>query len=365
MTATSNFLRDNTKPLYQPWREEAFLADEYVRALTPIQRWMYRTLLQSAFICSTRPYLPDDDSRLWALAGCESKEQWNDHKEPIRAIFTPDVIDGVAVLRQKRVLEDWQRMQRARNARHESASIAGKASAAKRWGTSTDDDPDDDPDNHPDHNPPTKRNSNNPLAAMRNNGTITERQPSANPTLTENNQRNLTEYPLTDRQRIVNESLQEGGQVGSDNSNVMIGSHAGSPSNPGGEPTFKPLENQQQHRKSTAAQGESKPELVLKDLERVWQSVRLRNEDPSDMPMAMPTMGWVGLQQELRQRDLLGQIEEMQTAYEIYLEDYYVESLDHEDTAIKSPLGVFRKKLDVYYDVACSHLKNKTTVEVR
>lgn len=131
----SSFLNDTTKAMYQPWREEAFRADEFVQTMTPIQKWMFRTLLQAAFVCAERPYLPDDDARLWAMAGCESPAQWKQHKDVVRARFVPITLNKQRLLSHKRVIEDWNRIQEARETRIRSASTAGKASAAKRWGS--------------------------------------------------------------------------------------------------------------------------------------------------------------------------------------------------------------------------------------
>jgi hypothetical protein len=129
---TSSMLHDDTKALFQPWRHGAFKSDIFVQAMKPAARWMYATLLHESFDYSTRPYLPDDDSILWMLAGCESKTQWDQHKDSIRVMFTPVIIDGQKLLGQKRVLDDWQRLAATRVARTESARVAGLASAAKR-----------------------------------------------------------------------------------------------------------------------------------------------------------------------------------------------------------------------------------------
>jgi len=110
------------KPLYQPWNEETFRADLHVGAMTPTQRWIYRTLLQAAFFHSTRPYLPDDDVQLWLLAGCESPKQWERNKDAVRAKFTPVEVDGVRLLSQKRLLADWERIEEKR----QSLAVAGR-----------------------------------------------------------------------------------------------------------------------------------------------------------------------------------------------------------------------------------------------
>jgi hypothetical protein len=125
--STSSILRDNSKALYQPWREEAFRADEYVQALAPVEKWMLRALLQAAFVCSQRPYLPDDDARLWVLAGCDSQEQWDQHKVAVRALFTPIQLDGQKLLSQKKLIEDWDRMSKVRSARAEAGRKGGLA----------------------------------------------------------------------------------------------------------------------------------------------------------------------------------------------------------------------------------------------
>jgi hypothetical protein len=117
------------KPLYQPWSEEAFRADLYVGAMTPAQRWMYRTLLQAAFFHSTRPYLPDDDAQLWLLAGCETRKQWERNKDVVRTRFTPVEVAGVRLLSQKRLLADWNRIEEKREALAEAGRKGGKANA--------------------------------------------------------------------------------------------------------------------------------------------------------------------------------------------------------------------------------------------
>ena len=117
------------KPLYQPWSEEEFRADYQVMAMTPLQRWMYRTLLQAAFFHSSRPYLPDDDAQLWMLAGCENENQWQRNKIAVRAAFTPVQIDDTRLLSRKRLVEDWTRIMDKRQALAEAGRKGGKANA--------------------------------------------------------------------------------------------------------------------------------------------------------------------------------------------------------------------------------------------
>lgn len=113
------------KPFYQPWSEEDFSADIDVQALSSIQRWMYRTLLQKAFVCTTRPFPPNDDAILWKLAGCPSIAFWNQHKGPVRSMFTSRMVDGVQVLFRQRLADDWSKLQSIREAK--------KRGAEARW----------------------------------------------------------------------------------------------------------------------------------------------------------------------------------------------------------------------------------------
>jgi len=97
----------NAKASYQPWSEEEFQADLDVQQLSPLEKWMYRTLLQQAWVASSRPRLPDDDAVLWKLAGCQDQDQWETYKTAVRAMFQAVEIDGVALLERKRLNHDW------------------------------------------------------------------------------------------------------------------------------------------------------------------------------------------------------------------------------------------------------------------
>lgn len=120
----------NGKPLYQMWSEEDFAADIDVQVMNSVQRWMYRTLLQKAFVYKTRPNLPSDDTTLWKLSGCESLQQWLENKSPVLEMFSREEVGGVEVLYRKRLRDDWEKIIRKR----ETLSDAGRASAETRWG---------------------------------------------------------------------------------------------------------------------------------------------------------------------------------------------------------------------------------------
>ena len=118
------------KPLYQPWSEEAFRSSIYVQSMTHIQKWMYRSLLQASFCEATRPYIPNDDNMLWRLAGCENKVEWDKHKTPILERFEEVNVDGVALLKNDRVYQDWLKVEQY----YSDRSVSGRKSAEKRWG---------------------------------------------------------------------------------------------------------------------------------------------------------------------------------------------------------------------------------------
>lgn len=123
---------DNKKPKFQPWNEEEFQADVFVRGMNHLQRWMYRTLLQAAFFHTTRPYLPMDDEVLWVLAGCESPEQWEQNKARVLKRFVEVEIDGINLYENRRVKCDWENLQEFRDIQSEKGRA--RATAAEREG---------------------------------------------------------------------------------------------------------------------------------------------------------------------------------------------------------------------------------------
>jgi len=60
-------------PYFQKWQEHDLSSDLVFQAMTPLQKLVYRCLLQRMFVCETQPYAPACDDHLWLLAGCESK----------------------------------------------------------------------------------------------------------------------------------------------------------------------------------------------------------------------------------------------------------------------------------------------------
>ena len=120
----------DSKGKYQPWSHEEFMADRKVRRMTSIAVKTYMMLLHEAFVCATRPHLPDDEEELELMAYCEPGE-WVRVRDAVLEMFTPEIVDGQKVLTNKRLTKDWERLQEIREARSE----AGKASAAKRKAT--------------------------------------------------------------------------------------------------------------------------------------------------------------------------------------------------------------------------------------
>jgi uncharacterized protein YdaU (DUF1376 family) len=114
------------KPPYFEWYETDFRAK--VLHLNWLQRLLYRSLLQQMFNCETRPNLPNDDSKLWKLAGAENLEMWQREKTEIVEMFVQFERGGQNLLRHTRVDEEWDIML----ATLENASKAGKASGEAR-----------------------------------------------------------------------------------------------------------------------------------------------------------------------------------------------------------------------------------------
>jgi hypothetical protein len=75
--------------------------------MTFMQRHFYRALLQSAFCCSTRPYLPTSDDELWKLADAGSLENWLQNKDAIMVKFQEAEVKSVKVFSHKRLMRDW------------------------------------------------------------------------------------------------------------------------------------------------------------------------------------------------------------------------------------------------------------------
>lgn len=124
-------LTGNQKAIYQPWNEEEFQADLFVRKMNKFEKWIYRTLLQAMFFHTTRPYLPKDDDVLWMLADCDDVEEWNKHKAKVLRMFSVEVVAGREMLAHKRVLRDWQRLLEKREALAERGRSGGLAKAKR------------------------------------------------------------------------------------------------------------------------------------------------------------------------------------------------------------------------------------------
>ena len=99
------------KPKYMCWYEEEFWADRYVSQMPRQARHFYRALLQAALFCPTRPYLPTDDSEL-ALYADADPQDWQTHKAAVLHNFAKVTIEGVEVWSHKRLLEQWEKIQK-------------------------------------------------------------------------------------------------------------------------------------------------------------------------------------------------------------------------------------------------------------
>lgn len=116
------------KGKYQPWSHEEFMADIRVRRMSPTALKTYMMLLHEAFVCETRPNLPDDEERLELMAYCSDHEEWLSVRDVVLGMFVRKLENGEPVLVRKRLQDDWNRLQDIRESRAE----AGRASAEAR-----------------------------------------------------------------------------------------------------------------------------------------------------------------------------------------------------------------------------------------
>jgi hypothetical protein len=134
---TSKLNGQEYQPPYQFWHEADFWSDECVsRGMTFMQRHLYRALLQAAFYCSTRPYLPMSDDELWKLADAGSLENWIQSKDAILVKFQEKTLKGnVKVLSHKRLMRDWikliQGSEKQSNRRRGKTTKRGKSTVGK------------------------------------------------------------------------------------------------------------------------------------------------------------------------------------------------------------------------------------------
>ena len=117
------------KGKYQPWSHEEFIADIRVRRMTSSARKIYMVLLHEAFVCSTRPDLPDDEEGLSLMADCDNPAEWEASRQAVLNMFERGLVDGAPVLFQKRLREDWAKLQEIRANRAEAGRRGGLAKA--------------------------------------------------------------------------------------------------------------------------------------------------------------------------------------------------------------------------------------------
>lgn len=91
--------------------------------MTFTQKAIYKNLLNWAFFSSTRPYLPNDDDQLWAMANCKDKQEWLDNKEPVVSMFKET--EG-GLLEHPKVTEDYFRALKKSKDLHEKRVAAGR-----------------------------------------------------------------------------------------------------------------------------------------------------------------------------------------------------------------------------------------------
>jgi uncharacterized protein YdaU (DUF1376 family) len=120
----------DSKGKYQPWYHESFMSDPRVRRMSSLAAKTYMLLLHEAFVCSTRPNLPDDEDELKLLGWCSDKE-WLVVRDPVLGMFAKEEIDGQKLLTNKRLTKDWEHLQEIRETRTEAGRKGGLAKASK------------------------------------------------------------------------------------------------------------------------------------------------------------------------------------------------------------------------------------------
>lgn len=120
----------DSKGKYQPWSHEEFMSDRRVRRMSSVALKTYMMLLHEAFVCSTRPHLPDDEEELELMAYCSDHEEWMSVRDTVLGMFSKGMANGKPVLFNKRLNQDWDRLLEIREKRR----IAGELGAEARWG---------------------------------------------------------------------------------------------------------------------------------------------------------------------------------------------------------------------------------------
>ena len=115
------------KGKYQPWSHEEFMSDRRVRRMSPIAAKTYMMLLHEAFVCSTRPYLPCDEEELELMAYCTDHEEWLSVRATVLGMFEKITVGGVEVISNKRLVQDWAKLQEIRGARSRAGKKGGQA----------------------------------------------------------------------------------------------------------------------------------------------------------------------------------------------------------------------------------------------
>ena len=123
------------KPKYMCWYEEDFWADRFVSQMPRQARHFYRSLLQAALFCPTRPYLPTDDTEL-ALYADADPQDWQTHKAAVLHKFTKVTIEGVELWSHKRLLEQWEKIQKEYSQWSEMGKKSGESRKPKADPTS-------------------------------------------------------------------------------------------------------------------------------------------------------------------------------------------------------------------------------------
>ena len=123
-------MNETHKPRYFCWYEEDFWSDRTVVAMPRQARHFYRALLCAALFCPSRPYLPTDEEELALLADADVAD-WQTHKAVVLRKFTKVTVDSVELWSHKRLMEQWDLVQKGFAKWSEMGKKSGEARRAK------------------------------------------------------------------------------------------------------------------------------------------------------------------------------------------------------------------------------------------
>jgi hypothetical protein len=118
------------RPLYQPWYERDFWTMR-VRHLKPIERLMYRSILQGAWLLDPVGRIPNDRKTLMALADCPDEKTWDEHGANVISMF--EMSKNSRFIASKRQIQEFRKFSEKHQSYVERGRAGGKANKRKEF----------------------------------------------------------------------------------------------------------------------------------------------------------------------------------------------------------------------------------------